>query len=358
MLTVVLTNRNRDLHIVKNCLQSLIQQNYDDFCCFLVDYGSELNYLEKLNELLLEFPKIKFISCPVQHQLWNKSRAINIALKQCQTPFFFVADIDMIFNNGFIQKLYDIKQEREAVYFQVGFLDEKESQRNCNFEDYQISFNSNKEATGMTLYPTDLLKQINGFDEFYHGWGAEDTDTHVRLQNLGININYYDSEVLVLHQWHPKQYRSINSTDAYHSGLEKINHSYLKIGQQTNQTIANKKQQWGLFPKNDLYQKLKRDFDFSFDILPEINQLTAFIAQLANFHNKTLSVTIKDVDEKTKSKEVVKKYLGKKYINFLKMDFVNDLILQEIIFHYRNVPYEYSFDKKNRIIELKIYLTE
>ena len=39
MITIVLTNRNREIRIVKNCLDSLQLQSDVDFELFLVDYG-------------------------------------------------------------------------------------------------------------------------------------------------------------------------------------------------------------------------------------------------------------------------------------------------------------------------------
>lgn len=224
MITIVLTNRNRDIQIVKNCLESLQSQTDIDFEWFLVDYGSDKDYLKDLELVIQDFSRIKFISCPTQGQLWNKSRAINIVLNQCKSPFFFVGDIDMIFHSEFIQKLKKIASLDRATYFQVGFLSQKESQKNNSFEDFEIAFKSNDDATGMTLYPTEILKSINGYDEFYHGWGAEDTDVHVRLKNKGFEVVFFNEEILMKHQWHPKKYRSKESLEPYHSHLEKINH--------------------------------------------------------------------------------------------------------------------------------------
>ena len=73
MITIVLTNRNRDIQIVKNCLESLQGQTDIDFEWFLVDYGSDKDYLKDLELVIQDFSRIKFISCPTQVQLWNKS---------------------------------------------------------------------------------------------------------------------------------------------------------------------------------------------------------------------------------------------------------------------------------------------
>ena len=63
MITLVLTNRNRDLRIVKNCLESLYNQTKNEFELFFVDYGSDFDYLIELKELIVNYSKeIRIIS--------------------------------------------------------------------------------------------------------------------------------------------------------------------------------------------------------------------------------------------------------------------------------------------------------
>ncbi|TDO77467.1 glycosyl transferase family 2 [Flavobacterium chryseum] len=355
MATIVLTNRNRDLQTVKNCLDSLENQSNDNFELFFVDYGSNNDYVVHLEQLLLKYPKINYINCPVSGQLWNKCRAINIVLQQCKTPYFFVGDIDMLFHSDFISKLHELKNENKVTYFQVGFLSEKETLLQKDFDHAAVSFTSKKEATGMTLYPTHLLKEINGYNEFYHGWGAEDTDVHIRLHNLGIEIEFYEKEILLKHQWHPKTYRTNLSTDPYHFKLERINHSYIQIAQISKQIKANLNNEWGVLADKKKYSKLESKPDLEIEIEPEISKINALLAQWNNFENKVISITVKDAFDIKKRKQLIKKALGKKHLKFVSMKNVNDLILEEIVKHYKNLPYQYSFDQNQNLIHLKIY---
>ncbi|MGM8362766.1 glycosyltransferase family 2 protein [Flavobacterium sp. ARAG 55.4] len=355
MITLVLTIRNRNLRIVKNCLQSLSEQSCTDFEVFLVDYGSNKEYKLQLVELLKKYSQINYIDCPVQGQLWNKSRAINIALKQSNKPYFFVGDIDMLYRHDFVEKLYRLKKEDQAVYFQVGVLSQSESIIDKPFEDYIIKHKTNEEATGMTLYPTELLKKINGYDEFYHGWGAEDTDVHIRLRNAGNKVKFYDKEILIKHQWHSKNYRTIQSTYPYHFTLERINHSYIQLSQSTKKIIANVNSEWGVLPNKNHYSKLLENPNLVIEILPDNVKLDAFLAQMDDFENKVISLIIKNPSFLNKIEQQLKKVLGKKYLKFLSMKKVNDMILREIVLHYRNLPYQYSFESDNNKIQFKIY---
>ncbi len=49
------------------------------------------------------------------------------------------------------------------------------------------------------------LEAINGFDEEYEGYGREDTDVELRLQNLGLRIKSLKGLALQFHVWHPRR---------------------------------------------------------------------------------------------------------------------------------------------------------
>ena len=49
------------------------------------------------------------------------------------------------------------------------------------------------------------METINGFDETYEGYGREDTDVELRLQNLGLKIKSLKGIALQFHVWHPRR---------------------------------------------------------------------------------------------------------------------------------------------------------
>jgi cellulose synthase/poly-beta-1,6-N-acetylglucosamine synthase-like glycosyltransferase len=53
--------------------------------------------------------------------------------------------------------------------------------------------------------PREALEAINGFDEEYEGYGREDTDVEIRLQNLGLRIKSLKGVALQFHVWHPRR---------------------------------------------------------------------------------------------------------------------------------------------------------
>lgn len=352
MITLVLTYRNRDLNIVKKCLNSLHNQTEKRFEVILVDYGSEALFANQLVEMVTNYAFIKLITCPVQGQLWNKSRAVNIALKQCDTPYFLVGDIDMIFREDFMEKVSKAVLENKTTYFQVGFLSEEESKDTKLFNEYRIKHTSGKEATGITLFPTDILKNINGYDEFYHGWGAEDTDVHLRLQNGEYDLKFYDQEILMLHQWHPKSYRSNESKEPFHSRLEQINHQYIQKIAKAKKIFANANYEWGILPKRVLFTATN-----TIALTNQKSEIDALLyGLLENDKGKNVIINITLHQEYNTIKSEIKKLLGKKHRTFYELQTINDLILGNIIAHYRSKYYEYEWNKEQNTIQLKIAL--
>lgn len=53
--------------------------------------------------------------------------------------------------------------------------------------------------------PRSAMEAINGFDEFYEGYGREDTDVELRLQNLGLTIKSVKGVAIQYHLWHPRR---------------------------------------------------------------------------------------------------------------------------------------------------------
>ncbi len=69
--------------------------------------------------------------------------------------------------------------------------------------------------------PREALEALNGFDEEYEGYGREDTDIELRLQNLGYRIKSLKGLALQFHVWHPRR----EFTPANDARLEEVKRS-------------------------------------------------------------------------------------------------------------------------------------
>ena len=56
------------------------------------------------------------------------------------------------------------------------------------------------------LHSEDFIK-INGYDEYFEGWGSEDKDLAARLQNSGCQKRYLKFAGIVYHLWHEQGFK-------------------------------------------------------------------------------------------------------------------------------------------------------
>jgi hypothetical protein len=355
-LTIIIPNRDRDLATVKRSLDSVAPQLQDGVQLKVVDYGSAPAYQLQLQDLIATYKNVALITCPTQGQLWNKSRCINMVLKTCATTHFMVCDMDMLWHPQFIETHLAYLPQDQAIYFTVGVMTQEESVLEKSFENYAIKFQTNYEATGITVFPTALLLSINGFDEFYHGWGSEDADAHMRLKNAGYEVRFRESEVYFKHQWHVKNYRSSTSSLPFHPFLERINHRYFTISKSLCKTKANTQQPWGVQCDLGAYAKL--------EFLTQVVELTAIketVHALTQVLQDLEHVTVLQLeitaDPQAKTlKTQVKKALNKKTPGYMTLEQVNEHLLEHLILKHRNSPYSYSFDRHKGSIKWVIHV--
>lgn len=348
-LTIVIPNRNRKLKTVKRSISSIVPQLTSDIQLIIVDYGSEESYQNELKNYIESISQVELILCPTQGQLWNKSRCINIVLKKCSTTHLMVSDMDVIWHPDFIENYLNSVSHNASVYFPVGVMTQKESAQEKHFENYNIKFQTTYEATGISIFLVQQLLTINGFDEFYHGWGSEDTDVHVRLKNAGYEVRFRESEIYFKHQWHQKNYRSITSYYPYHTNQERINACYLYQAKQLKKIEANIKFEMGLLPlqldKSQL-QTLK--------ISSIENEVKGLLGQLCeNRGNYQIQI---DCASTFSFKRLFKKIIRDYVPHQLQLEQVNDIVLEWIINNARLSGY--SFKIVGTIIFLNINLYE
>lgn len=356
-IVIVFAFRNRDERRVNNCIQSLAQQSNLNFRVEFVDYGSVNATAVKIRSLLEKFSFVNYSYLSYVNQPWNKSRALNHIIKSINESFFLVADIDMIFHSDFVEKLHKLKNDSRITFFKVGYLSKSESAMTKNFDKYAIKFESKIDAKGISLFPTNLVKNVNGFDEFFHFWGAEDVDIHFRLVNKGYTSIWYDKEILLLHQWHPSymmRQKTKLTKELQVENIIRINHEHLKFNL-TNLSNVNANS-WGEVYTQDDFENLN-----SVPILKffgtERQVVDHFLfGYLNSFSNQIIAVRFQNCNQSSNLKNFLKKCFGKKVIPKYSLKQINDKILLHLISYYRNNLYSFEISDNLEWIDLKIKL--
>jgi len=355
-ITIVFPFRNRDTLRVKKALNSLAQQSKKNFKVLFIDYGSIKEIANEIERIVSQYSFVQYHYLFTENQPWNKSKAINYALKIIETEYCFIADVDMIFHNNFIEKSLKICCPDKSIYFQVGYLSEAETKKEEIFENYTVNKLSTKEATGMTLFFVANLKAVRGYDEFFHFWGSEDTDIHNRLEMAGFKTEYLDDELLLLHQWHYSYHRIEKkelTVDLQLSNIVQMNHQHLSNNKKKQMQIVNQNG-WGISPsKSDSDAMLI--YNSSNLLLNRKEVIEDFLfSELPNSKGQILSVHFVEDQFQYSLKYKFKKILGKKVPSYYTLKEINDKVLLHLISFYRDSAYSYLVKEDLKSICLKI----
>lgn len=352
MIHIVYPYRNRDLKRIRYSLNSLASQYNTDFQVHFIDYGSTLERAREVEELVgsYAFAKYRYVPCP--NTMWNKSHALNIVLRDLDEGQFFVADVDGIFHPKLVETLHKVASDDAVTYFQVGFLTEEASKEELSFEEYPIKFLSTHEATGLSLFPVKALKEINGFNEYYHLWGAEDTDVHVRSTHQGLTVNFYDKEVLILHQWH-SIYRALDdkrlTSDITIRNISRHNMFYLIALKEQGTVVANEGFLWGKDISDATQSRLQGTPDVIVELDQDKKKRQQQLESIAKHENQVVQLQW----------HPRKAFVSRIKSLTLRMQWekqVSDDILRYHIEHSRDKPYRYTVHPSQRTFTYTVHL--
>ncbi|HEX5001888.1 MAG TPA: glycosyltransferase [Bacteroidia bacterium] len=199
-ITFIYCFRDRELDRVRLSLESLSLQTDMLFKVIFVDYGSEMNLAVKVQKLVESYPFASYLYNNTRGMMWNRSHALNSAIRMADSSYVFTADIDMIFKPGFVKQINEFKRTGDAYFFSAIMLPPNTLPGNENLEKKYERTTDN--ALGWGLIPREKLLEINSYDEVYCIWGKEDNDIGHRLRLAGVKVNYI-SDIWMFHYYHP-----------------------------------------------------------------------------------------------------------------------------------------------------------
>src|SRR5690606_38568777 len=129
------------------------------------------------------------------------------------------------------QLLQEIKHPEKFQLFKLGYLDKEESQKlseDYKFDDLKPSRFG--EVNGMVFTSRESLTKVNGLDEFFHFYGAEDEDLFSRLEISGLEKEQR-KEKYFYHNWHQSFSGSENeilTTNPRMKNIMRINQRHFK----------------------------------------------------------------------------------------------------------------------------------
>ena len=231
-------NMSRHLELV---LEGVIRQSFTHFEILICDDGSNTETRDLVRKFMTK-TQIPIRHFWQEHQGFRKCRILNQALRAAQGEICIFLDGDCIPHEHFV---FDhVKYSERGRYLagrrvelgqkfsstitpemvKDGFFDGPtfkllQSVRAGDSEHFQRSLRVEARWLRRVMKMTKVddlkgcnysvsraaLEEINGFDEDYEGYGREDTDVEIRLQNLGLTIKSMKGLALQYHVWHERR---------------------------------------------------------------------------------------------------------------------------------------------------------
>ena len=361
MITVLYAYRNREPERVRQSLLSLEQQSHSGFQVLLVDYGSTNAYASAVQAVVNSFDFATYAYVGHQGLLWCKARALNYGISQLQTPWCLISDVDVLFHTDLMAHLYQ-QTLREDCFFlaDIGYLPPK--YRINNFANFNFEARQPKhihETFGVGLFPTKALRKVKGVDTFFHFYGSEDEDLNWRLEQAGFTRSKLEG-LWLQHLWHE---RYPNNQDHLLTQTPRLQH-IMRMNQQ--HLLQHKKHGNVQYKSHLAFGAVYNQADYERLLQPDVvMELPNNYAQvlhtlqevLPTYKNKVVRLLVYTDEYYLSFKYKLKNYLGKESRPFVSLKMLNDLILTDILFKYRDYNYlYYVHDNLNSIefiLELK-----
>jgi predicted glycosyltransferase involved in capsule biosynthesis len=202
-VSVLIAWRNIGIDRLKNCLRSLRNQDYnqDLIRIILIDYGSKQKNSEIVKRLCYDY-NVDYIRVD-EFGVWNKSRALNIGIKNSNAKYILISDIDIVFEKNYINEcINEMKKDFFQVLYSKMFdsypqtlknnedivMDYKMIRKRCKDRALGKKEDYFKFGSSICFTLNYFFKVIGGYDEFYECWGSEDADIIKRFELMGLSI--------------------------------------------------------------------------------------------------------------------------------------------------------------------------
>jgi glycosyltransferase involved in cell wall biosynthesis len=200
-LSIIFGFRNRETDLVKNCMMSLSNQSFKDFEVLFVDYGSDPEFSEPLKKMLSAYSFVTYIYNTTTGMPWNRAHALNTGIRLARGEYIFTSDTDLIFSPDYFQEFCGRVNKNKIIYSNVYLLN-KGQEYSAGIKKSDLKIQSG--GSGIGIYPSEKLKEIGGYDEYYKIWGCEDRDLKQRFSMTAVEQETMEIEnAPVYHQWHP-----------------------------------------------------------------------------------------------------------------------------------------------------------
>lgn len=369
-VSIIYCFRDREIERVQRSFKSIYNQLEEKDEIIFIDYGSHQDLSKTLSNYFSEYKKIKYIYFNARGLLWNRGHALNIGVKHSKNNSLITADIDLIYSSNFLEKIKKEFLDKDLLNYNCYYLPKR-------FSDYTKIQNkpqkvakklkaSPETALGLMIVKKELFNKVNGYDEYYKVWGAEDNDLIFRFKKLGVESSWFvDNSVFVFHQWHESS--SFRNNKVMPNGWS--NQMLSHFNKCSSAIVRSEK--WGETRERSIFDIKK--FDLDIDISKEVPlYYSQVMNSLVRSNNEYSTFRFFAEAEPNVEKSKLNRFITS--FNTLSNKLKLPVLLESEVFYfskyrrlieYRDLFYyfvlfndhliaDYSIEEKSDIIELKV----
>ena len=357
LISIIYAHRNRDSERIKVSLDSLSCQSDKNFEVIFIDYGSESRLEQELKELCEEYEFANYYHLPVQQLLWNKSKALNYGILQSNGEYIFIGDVDLVFHPDAVKLMFQNRHPQQFQLFTLSYLNKKQSDLlKSDFAFEQLKPSRTGDVNGMILVSKNALLQINGFDEFFHFYGAEDVDLFSRLEHAGFKETKIEKRYF-LHNAHPTFQGSedeIITANPRIKNIMRINEQHYLHNKKLKITCPLRQSGMGNIISKEESERLNTP-----TISYRINNIAARVdhfleEELPTLKNEIIKVEFVEDPYYNSAKYKLKMKLGRQTQPYYSLKEVNDRVLRKILFSFRDINYSFRISEALNALEFRL----
>ncbi|CAM4097178.1 glycosyltransferase family 2 protein [Gillisia limnaea] len=353
MLSIIYPYRNRNVARVKASLVSLQEQTQQNFEVVFVDYGSEESYAQEVKIMVSGFGFATYYYVGNPGLLWNKSKALNYGILKVTTAYVFFTDVDVVFHPSLTAVMQQLATPVGFYLFTIGYLPKEINTKEAG----QFSFEQRKpthtgDTFGIGLFPLEALQKVEGLDTFFHFYGSEDADLNARLQQAGYALKYH-KPLLIKHLWHPRYpVKKDNQLTVLPrlTNVQRINQRHFLRNREKGVIKPSRQDTMGKViskEESDLLQKPTKIVKVN-NILSHVEHFLG--EELPSYTGEIIKVEFVEDPYFHTLKHKLKKLLGKQTQPYCSLKEVNDRMLKEIVFNYRDANYSFEISENLKSI--------
>lgn len=239
-MTIIIACKNRHTNL-DFCLSSISQGTVVPNT-IVVDFGS--NPPIQTNHKFVNIIHVNDSS------MFHKARALNIGIRKSTSKFVCITDTDQIFQRNFFEQVKTVLTANTSAFVMCKTYTLRSIPANITPDTVQSNYDellTLAKASGIALHGEGCcngvsrawVTSVGGFDEYYKGFGAEDSDLMLRAHWSKMPRIWINDRTTMIHLPHEK------CGEYYEKSVFDKNKNYFLSKKKSKKITANDKKQWG-----------------------------------------------------------------------------------------------------------------